>query len=110
MQFNLNKKLLIKSPKIQTIFLGDLFMKISCIKYKKDNNSFKFFKAIGAYVQELEDLEQTDNMLKQLVAQDYRTIIVSNEVAGFSQDIIKKYRKNEDVNIIISPSKRIVKK
>ena len=43
-------------------------MRISCIKSKKDNNSFKFFKAIGADIYELDDLEQTDNKLSELVS------------------------------------------
>lgn len=33
------------------------------------------------------------------------TIIVTNEVAGFSEDIIKKYNKNKSINIIIAPNK-----
>ena len=51
-------------------------MKISCIKSKNDNNSFKFFKGIGLDVYELEDLEQTDNKLNELVSQNYKTIIL----------------------------------
>lgn len=80
-------------------------MKISCIKYIKDNNSFSFFKAIGANVVELEDLEKTDEELKKIVENEYKTIFISNEVASFSEDIIKKYNKNEDIRIIITPSK-----
>jgi hypothetical protein len=30
---------------------------------------------------------------------------MTSEVAGFSEDIIKKYRKNEEVRIIITPNK-----
>ncbi|MCI9000451.1 MAG: hypothetical protein HFJ26_06025 [Clostridia bacterium] len=33
------------------------------------------------------------------------TIVMTSEVAGFSEDIIKKYRKNEEVRIIITPNK-----
>lgn len=33
------------------------------------------------------------------------TIILTNEVASFSEDIIKKYNKNENINIIITPNK-----
>ncbi len=35
----------------------------------------------------------------------YDTIIVSNDVASFSENIIKKYSKNEEINIIISARK-----
>jgi hypothetical protein len=34
------------------------------------------------------------------------TIIITNEVASFSSDIIKKYNKKEDINIIITPNKK----
>lgn len=33
------------------------------------------------------------------------TIIVTNEVASFSEDIIKKYNKDESISIIIAPNK-----
>ena len=32
----------------------------------------------------------------------YKTIFISNEVASFSEDIIKKYNKNDDIRIIIT--------
>lgn len=80
-------------------------MGISWLKYKNDNSSFKFFKNIGMEVYEIEDLEQTDAKLAELIENDYKTIVISNEVAGFSEDIIKKYAKNSDINIIIAPNK-----
>lgn len=80
-------------------------MKVSWLKYKQDNSSFKFFKNIGMEVYDIEDLEQTDKKLAELIHNDYRTIIISNEVAGFSEDIIKKYAKDNNVNIIIAPNK-----
>jgi len=82
-------------------------MRISCIKYSKDNNSFSFFKAIGANVIELEDLEKTDEELKKLVENKYKTIFISNEVASFSEDIIKKYNKDNDIRIIITPMQNL---
>ena len=81
-------------------------MKISCIKYSKDKESFSFFKAIGVKTIELEDLEKTDEELGKLVNDKYKTIFISNEVASFSEDIIKKYSKNEEIKIIITPLKR----
>lgn len=54
-------------------------------------------------VYEIDDLENTDDKIKELVEQKYDTIVISNEVASFSGDIIKKYSKTEDVNIIIAP-------
>lgn len=82
-----------------------IIVKISCIKGKNDESSFKILKNFGADVYEIEDFEETDNTIKQLVQKDYKTIWITNELAGFSEDIIKKYSKNDDINIIIAPSK-----
>lgn len=81
-------------------------MKISLIKSKNDSNSFKMFKVLGFDVIELDDLEKTDIEIDKLVNEKYKTIILTNEVAGFSENIIKKYNKSDEINIIIAPSKR----
>ena len=81
-------------------------MGISWLKYSKDNESFKLFKGLGMDVYEIEDLEKTDEKIEELVNQKYNTIVISNEVASFSEDIIKKYNKAKNVNIIIAPSKK----
>ena len=47
----------------------------------------------------------TDKKIEELVKKQYDTIIVSNDVASFSENIIKKYSKNEEINIIISARK-----
>ena len=79
-------------------------MAISWIKSSKDKKSFKVFKTLGMDVYEIDDLEKTDEKIKELVERKYNTIVVSNEVASFSEDIVKKYNKMEDINIIIAPS------
>ncbi len=80
-------------------------MKISWIKYEKDNKSFRLPQALGFDVFSLSDLEKTDETMKNLIKQNYDTIIISNEVAGFSEDIIKKYKNNKNVKIVISFNK-----
>lgn len=82
-------------------------MRFSCIRAKEDNQSFRFFQGMGMEVYELDDLEKADEAIWELIQKNYTTIFLSNEVAGFSEDIIKKYQKNNDVNIVIAPSKRI---
>ena len=77
-------------------------MKVSWIKYEKDARSFRLTEALGFDVFKLQDLEQTDNTIKNLIKKQYDTIIISNEVAGFSEDIIKKYQKDKDIKIVIS--------
>ena len=80
-------------------------MRVSCIKSNKDTESFNFLKSVGCNIVELSDLDNVDNTIKNLINDRYQTIILSNAVAGFSEDIIKKYRTKENVNIIIAPSK-----
>lgn len=80
-------------------------MKISMLRGSNDKKSFKIFENFGAEIQEVEDLEKTDEKLKELIKNDYRTIIMTNEVASFSEDIMKKYNRSDYIKIIIAPPK-----
>ena len=80
-------------------------MRVSWIKYAKDKNSFKVPEALGFDVYKLKDPEQTDAKMKELIKKDYRMIVVSDEIASFSQDIIQKYNRDKSINIIIANSK-----
>ncbi len=82
-------------------------MKISCIKFKNDNSNFKFGKIIGMDVFEIEDPEKIDEKIKNLKDDNYDTIVISNELASFSNDLVNKYTKDENIKIIITPNKRI---
>ena len=81
-------------------------MRISWIKDANDNKSFRIFKNLGFDVFDIDNPENVDNKIEELVNNNYDTIVVSNEIAGFSEDIIKKYEESQNVNIIITPSKR----
>lgn len=80
-------------------------MKVSWIRYKNDD-SFRIFKNLGLDVYDIEDVDKVDEKLKELINNNYQTIVLSNEIASFSEDIIKKYKKLEDIRIIIAPYKR----
>lgn len=80
-------------------------MKMSWIKYEKDEKSFKVPERLGFDVFKLEDLEKTDNKIKELIDRRYDTIIMTNELASFSGDIIKKYGKDRNISIIIAQDK-----
>ena len=80
-------------------------MKISWLKYEQDKRSFRLPETLGLDVFYLSDLEQTDNKMKELIKSNYDTIVISNEVAVFSEDIIKKYQKSKDIKIVISLDK-----
>lgn len=78
-------------------------MKISILKSSTDNKSFKFFEVLGAEICKIDDLDKTDDKIKELIREDYRTIIMTNEVASFSESIIKKYKNMSDIKIVIYP-------
>ena len=69
-------------------------MKVSWIKTKDDEKSFKVFQNLG--------FEETDKKIEELINDDCKIIILSNEIAAFSSDIITKYNKQDDISIIIS--------
>ena len=58
-------------------------------------------------VYRIERPEEVDDKMQELVKKHYDTIVISNEVAGFSEDIIKKYQNKKNVNIIISPRRDV---
>lgn len=80
-------------------------MKISWIKQEKDNENFKVAERLGMEVHRLSNPEEVDKTMEKLAHQNYNMIVLSNEIAGFSEDIIKKYQNNKEINIIISPRK-----
>ena len=81
-------------------------MKIYWIKYEKDSSSFKIQEKLGMNVEKVQNPEDIDKKIDKLIKNNCKTIILSNEIAGFSEDIIKKYRKQKDIYIIISPRKK----
>ena len=81
-----------------------IVMRILWLKSKNDKKNFIFQKNLGLDVYELEDLEETDKKIEELKV-GYHTIVVSNEVASFSSDIIRKYAKDDGINIIIARGK-----
>ena len=80
-------------------------MKISWVKCKNDIESFKIPEALGFNVIKLSEPEEIDNKIKEFVKQNCKMVVLSNEIAGFSEDIIKKYNTDKNVNIIIAHSK-----
>lgn len=77
-------------------------LKIGLLKSDRDNKNFKLFEKLGFEVFKIYDLESTDSKIVELINKEYDTIIISNEVASFSEDIIKKYTKVPNVKIIIN--------
>ena len=80
-------------------------MKICWIKQEKDNSSFTLFEKIGMNVVRINEPDQIDVKINDLIESKYNTIVLSSELAGFSEDIVKKYNKNDDIHIIIGKRK-----
>lgn len=78
-------------------------MKISWIRGKDDNESFKILKNLGFEVYNMENPENIDKKIEELVQSDHKIIILSNEIASFSGDIITKYQNQDDISIVITP-------
>lgn len=81
-------------------------MKISIIKSKKEKETFDLARSVGVNVIELSQSEDVDKTIEELINNDCKNIILTNQVAGFSEDIIKKYVNSKEINIFIAPSKR----
>lgn len=77
-------------------------MKISWIKSDKDSKNFKVPELLGFDVFTIKDNEKVDSKIDELIANKYHTIIISNDLAGFSQKINDDYTKNKNVDIIIN--------
>lgn len=80
-------------------------MKISWIKYEKDNKNFIMPERLGFDVFKLNNPEETDKKIDELIKDKYNTIFITNEIASFSNDIIKKYGKDDKIKIIITKTK-----
>lgn len=77
-------------------------IKISWIRAETDNKNFIIPERLGFNVVEIERQEKIDKQIEKLVQKKYDTIIITNELAGFSEDIIKKYSKDKNIKIIIN--------
>ena len=79
-------------------------MKISFIKTRNDKNSYKMAKNFGMDVFEIQEPEQIDEKIEELKIKNYNTIIITNELASFSQNLIPKYKNDSKIKIVITPT------
>ena len=77
-------------------------MKISFIKYEKEEG-YNFAQILGMNVEKIKEPEEVDKKIRELKQQEYTTIVISNELASFSEDIISKYKYDSSLNIVIMP-------
>ena len=79
-------------------------MKISFIKYEKEEN-FRIPELFGMNVEKIIKPEQIDEKIEKEKIKKYTTVIIPNELASFSENIISKYKNDNSLKIIIIPSK-----
>ena len=65
-------------------------MKTVFLKSYNDKKSFKIFESFGAEARVIEDLERTDETIKSLVQNNYKTIVMTSEVAGLKNIVVLK--------------------
>lgn len=71
------------------------------IKYKNEKKKIFLNESFGVEVIEIDDAEDIDNVLKKLSNEKDNTIFISDEMASFSEDIVKKYRRDKNIRIMI---------
>lgn len=81
-------------------------MKLSFLKTAQDKKSYKIAQGFGMDVFEIDDPYRIDTKIEELKNQNYTTIFMSNELASFSENIIKKYQYDPTIKIVITPSKQ----
>lgn len=82
-------------------------MKISFIKYSQENRNYNLAQILGMKVVEINQPEQIDNTIENLKDSGYKTVVISNELASFSENIINKYTQDSKFKIIITPPSKI---
>lgn len=80
-------------------------MRVSFIKYEKEKN-YQIPKLLGMNIEEIKRPDQIDEKIEQLKKEKYTTIVIPNELASFSENIINKYKYDNTLNIIITPTKK----
>lgn len=81
-------------------------MRISFLKYKEDQESYKLPKGLGMDVFEIEQPEQIDNKIEELKSRKYTTIFIPSELASFSEKLMHQYQYDNEIHIVITPSKK----
>ena len=79
-------------------------MKITFIKYEKENN-YQIPRIFGINVEEIKEPEQIDEKIEELKRKEYTTIVISDELASFSEKIVNKYKYDNSIKLIITPTK-----
>ena len=76
------------------------------IKDKEDNKNFLMPERLGMKVERLENTEKIDKQVGELIEKEQATAyIITPEIAELCENCLEKYKKDENINIIITPKK-----
>lgn len=81
-------------------------MKISFLKYYKNKETFQFAKRLGLDILEIQEPEKIDKVIDHLKEKHYDTIVMEDELASFSENMVYKYKNDNAINIIILPNSK----
>ena len=81
---------------------GD-YMEIFFIKCEKESKEYKIPKLLGMNIENIKNPEDIDKKIEEINIKGNSTIVISSELASFSDNIIKKYKNDKNINIIITP-------
>ena len=76
-------------------------MSVVWLKLYNDEKSFKLLENLGFNVYKIYKDENIDFKIDELIRKDNNTIVLTNEVASFSNKINNEYKKNKKIKIII---------
>ena len=79
-------------------------MKVCFLKYEKEKY-YRMPQILGMHIREIDKPEKVDLAIDKLKKENYKTVVISDNLASFSEKIANQYKKDNNFNIIIIPSK-----
>ena len=76
-------------------------MQISWMKQNKEEEIFKIPERLGLHVETITNADVLDERIRKLRQENCHIFILSKGLAEEGEMVLRKYKKNENVNIII---------
>ncbi len=76
-------------------------MQISWMKQNQEEEIFKIPERLGLHVEKIKNADVLDDRIRKLRQENCNIFILSKGLAEEGEMILRKYKKNENVNIII---------
>lgn len=76
-------------------------MQISFMKKDKENNMFIIPQKLGMHVETIQNSDTLEKRIRSLRKENCSIFVISNKLAEEGEMVLRKYKKSENVNIII---------